>query len=538
MGKQQDLLGKLASTFAALAQTGQGDGCGKGGNKSRRGDQRANQSNQHNKEKLIGGKTPRQIDALLHKGVGWDGGHQFVWWRGAYYHGKFQKGDLTCGNCGFATNRHFRDQCFVCRSPLASGAGGTSGRAAATGEMPRVGAKPAAQHDSPGPTWAQRLVGADDLPSLRTKPPNTLGAALAAASVASLPAEEAGCEPHAPTDGDTAMADDDGKATEVISSVAVASLKQLLSEAALPKELHGLIATTLGRHSKAATEKEASDYAAQVDTLDVTGKNCEQVVAIRRQRAAALERERADLTAKLATEADEREKKTTSDRKVLTDQVQKAKELLDEFEKRTRTQNAAWEAASQTRLDKATTRRDAANAALAKAEEALKNAPSPTAPYHVTQEGTDAMDTSETMADASATTHTTPNAGTIATSAQRILPYCPPPALTPPTDATSLEKLTKVKAMVQLWWVQEVDLPLTAEELGLTLEEIASLVGSDNWVAGAFTSSHAPLSRRIIGLLSTALAALEIGVAVQQAATPALERRVRPRTEAPEEDDV
>ncbi len=109
----------------------------------------------------------------------------------------------------------------------------------------------------------------------------------------------------------------------------------------------------------------------------------------------------------------------------------------------------------------------------------------------------------------------------------------PPPTLKPPTDGESLARLAKAKAAIHLWHVQDDAWPLTAAAIGLTIDEIACLVGEQNWTRSAVISGEAVMSRSLIGNIGVALGQLEVSAAAAAAADSAAKEALMHQLQAP-----
>ncbi len=81
------------------------------------------------------------------------------------------------------------------------------------------------------------------------------------------------------------------------------------------------------------------------------------------------------------------------------------------------------------------------------------------------------------------------------------------------TTPHPLERLRAAKATTQLWQIQARDWAITAEALGLSLDEIAQFVWEANWTRTPVLSTKADLPRPFVGVIGVALTELEISAA-------------------------
>ncbi len=101
-----------------------------------------------------------------------------------------------------------------------------------------------------------------------------------------------------------------------------------------------------------------------------------------------------------------------------------------------------------------------------------------------------------------------------------VMPYVEPPKLA--ITAEDKGMLLAVYAVMTQWQQQGVEFPLTLTTLGLTATQLATFVGPQTWAefyAGdAIPEAEAPLDRRLLGILSTAVTNALVNLQVDEAA--------------------
>ncbi len=202
---------------------------------------------------------------------------------------------------------------------------------------------------------------------------------------------------------------------------------------------------------------------------------------------------------------------------MLADQLAKAQRLLQRFDEKATGVKAEWKAHHEARVAALTRKFKTAEAEVQKAEAARDKAASPNDILGEGQQQQHQRLANDVVMDGTGAPALAAAAGGGAPRAPEqpevLLDFLPPPKLTPPSDPASLERLQKAKATTQLWQIQARDWAITAEALGLSLEEIAQLVGEANWTRTPALSTKADLPRPFVGVIGVALTELEISAA-------------------------
>ncbi len=121
-----------------------------------------------------------------------------------------------------------------------------------------------------------------------------------------------------------------------------------------------------------------------------------------------------------------------------------------------------------------------------------------------------------------------------------VMPYIEPPTICVEGDAETQARLVQLVHVMSHWRQQGVTFPLSLNALGMSPQQLAALVGPTAWgefYAGeAVPAPDAPLDRRLLGVLDTALInsliRLKVDAASAQAASQAARETVRGAAEA------
>ncbi len=298
----------------------------------------------------------------------------------------------------------------------------------------------------------------------------------------------------------------------------MAHIRALLENPVIPAETKERLRADLTCSADAALQHQEDNFTAKNEALNTAGKSYLQVSVMRDPRKDAVRKELADFQHTRLQEEAARTQKVTDERRSLTVQLEKVQAQLKVFDEETAARSAEWAAHYDSRAASIAVKLKAAEDAAAKAAAALAAAPSPHA---------EVPDLAATDADADMDGGATPPAAEAAGAGaqrqhqQHILPFIPPPRLTRPTDPAALAKLQTAKATVQLWMVQSADWPVTPRMLGMEVNDLAQLVGSEHWEQYPVLDTDAVLDRRLIGVVGVALTELEVSAAAAAAAQTA-----------------
>lgn len=478
----------------------------------------------NNRQDRYGGKTYDQALAIIQAG-GWIGVRQWTQWQGRIYCSNFRKGDKCCSNCKCGTVRPDRTRCWICAKWLGYNKGDGPG---SDGTKMEGGMKTTPPTEKMPETSLSKdmPLTAEQWAANRKKPPNTPAVAIARQSAP--PTTCLGDESDADLRDDDGTTDDvEEKETkldaDILNASQLASVKALLDHPSMSATAR----TALQRHADASAEKDRLGFAAKADAVNVAGKTFSQVVLIRERHALAMRQDKEEFETKKATDMKDMKEQHEQARADFTEQLKRAQLHLKNFEDKVLEEKRVWDAHYLQLEAKHAAKVAAAEEALTRAREALKNAPDP---YAVVQaEGNDPGAQDVTMGSQQQQQQQLPPSHQQPQQPRQLLPFIPPPQLTPPNDPEMLKKLHDAKAVVQLWLVQDSDWPLTPENVGLTVEQCAQLAGPENWARAACLTASATLPKSTIGVLSAALTQLEVNTAHSRAAEAAAQKTFEDR---------
>ncbi len=253
------------------------------------------------------------------------------------------------------------------------------------------------------------------------------------------------------------------------------------------------------------------------------------------EHVAKLERARADLTAKHEARRAERLEERRAQEAAFQKQIDacrarllQAEEELAKYSAERSKDEGQWRMLDDRAVRDHDVKITAAKEVLAKvtaAAEAAGEAANIVAPA-TTQEEEDARDDvdKEGMNDAGGDGDDVDMPGTqpnsIDLAVATVMPYVEPPKLAVTPEDKGM--LLAVYAVMTQWQQQGVEFPLTLTALGLTATQLATFVGPQTWAefyAGEeVPAAEAPLDRRLLGILSTAVTNALVNLQVDETA--------------------
>ncbi len=481
-------------------------------------------------EPLYAGRTEQEVSRIISSG-GWVGKRQYGKYKGKVFTSLQRDGDLTCSRCRSATCRPFRSDCWVCGAPLL---GGGKAKDHTKNGQPNKEHKPKEPSGSDqgenDDDYLDALPKAADMASVKRRPPSTATTVLAGASLAaapsyaevvgaSQPAQSPSPPPQPSANPAPAAADPD-----LLDGATLGQVKALVAKLPAAAAEKMVLVKLLEKHVAAEARHKRQDADAKAEAVDFTGWTLECVLAHRETRLAAAKKRLAENSARCEVDQESRRQAHRQDRVKLQKAVDTAVRELKEFDDLTALRSAEWEAAEKAKAADLKEQIERAEEEVARAKAALLAAPAPNTklgPGGAPEAGKEtdggagkgeevAMEEDGRGKGRSNEPHTrTPN---------HFLPMITPPKPQPPTDPHALGRLHQAQAVHQLWSVQEGDWPLTPAMLGLSIQELAQLVGEEIWSRSPFVSDHAPIRKSLAGSIAMALNGLEVSAAAQAAA--------------------
>jgi hypothetical protein len=355
------------------------------------------------------------------------------------------------------------------------------------------------------------LFTAEAWAAQRKRPPNSPNVALAKQQLQKQTEQDEPMEDDTTTVNATDGATGSDEDADILTNAQVANMKALLPHATVGPAAQ----EALRKHAKAVAEKERRGFVTKAGAVSVVGKSYSHAVLMHERMLISAQQERADFELKRAKEVETRREQTDKARKDFQAQVEHAKRELQRFEQKAADEECAWTASYQEGDVRLAAKVTAAQEAVEKAKRDCEtHGPNAIIPAPAGDGGADAS-TGNGAAPAEA--RPAKQASADAATLKQVVPFTPLPVVNPTDDALLIQKLAGARDVIQLWWVQEAEWPLSPATLGLTLEHCAQLLGPQNWAAAACTSVAAPLSRSTIGKLSVALTKLEVSTAMAQA---------------------
>jgi hypothetical protein len=376
-------------------------------------------------------------------------------------------------------------------------------------------------------------------------------AAAAAASAATRAGGDATTTEVATTAAGSMKADEvmisDGAADLTDPTLTAEQERGLKQVAALPGMLGELARQALLDHAAAAARKRGEVQAGKTPTLD--GCTLLQAEAKSAEHLARLQRVRTDLTAKQAARKKERAAVQLTNCANLTRQIERQRLMVKSAEEELAAYTAEcakdelqWGVADAEALAvhdasiaAASQALQAASAMVAKAGVAANEVLWSAEPANDGTAG--AQGTQETaLAATNDITHDT-NAAmdrddddddltSIDVPVTVVKPFIEPPALAVATEDRAM--LLHVFTVLSQWRQQGVEFPLSLAALGMTAAQLATFVGQPAWAeffaAEACPTSDAPLDRRLLGILDTAIVKALMQLQVDESARTAAQQ--------------
>ncbi len=508
------------------------------------------------------------------------GGACTTWNGRRYFHGQIKPQDWTCSRCSFPSNWHDKQQCFACKLPKRESYPAGSRHAGQAGK-----AASASTSHTTARTMTATVTGDDDdgdvdaVPNLpitaktylaaAARPPQSAtvvakAAAAAAANTMTMTADGGAAAANAVvatarggdevttagatnvaassvTMSDASTTDDSADPTDqLLSAEQERGLKQV---AALPGMLGELARQALLDHAAAAARKRGEVQAGKSPTLD--GCTLLQAEAKSAEHLAKLQRVRTDLTAKQAMRRKERATAQQANCANLTKQIERQRLLVKNAEEELAAYTAEcakdelqWGVADAEALAvhdasiaAAAQALQAANVMVAKAGVAANETLWSTEPEvgdpAVTEgtrgHGRAADDGGAHDADTHMNKDDDDEQTSIDVPVMIVKPFIEPPVLA--VAAEDKARLLHVFTVLSQWRQQGVEFPLSLTALGITAAQLAAFVGQQAWteffVAEASPAIDAPLDRRLLGILDTAVVRALMQLQVDESARTA-----------------
>ncbi len=377
-----------------------------------------------------------------------------------------------------------------------------------------------------------KLLTADQWAANRKGPPNTAAVAMARVTVAEdlVNTDKDGddeLDDLSSLHDDATLDEDEDTEANVLTAAQVSTFKSMIKHT----KYGAMAREALKKHNEAMAEKERKGFIAQADAVKTDGKTYAEVLILHERRLLTARQEAEESEKRKAAEVKARREQHDAAKEEFAERLRQAQLEVKKLEEKQKEEDRGWEA-HYLQLDaKHAAKIATAEAAVVKAKEALKTAASP---HDVVKLENDDGKQDTAMGEQGTgqpqqQQPTQQQQPPPPTQPLQLMRFAPTPQLVPPSDPALLQKLHEAKATLHLWSYQEVVLPLTPENLGLSLEQCAQLIGEDNWKRAACMAPDAPLPRSAIGLLQGALTQLEVNTAAarasQEVAAKALEER-------------
>ncbi len=486
---------------------------------------------------LYAGRTTQEAKKIITDG-GWVGNRQFLEYRGKIYTSLRREGDVECTRCHSGTCRHFRSDCWVCGAQLPGGGGQQETTRKGKANKAHKDSKPPKHTNQEGQgeeeeeDFLSTLPKAMDMDYVKKRPPSTAATVLAGVTFSAsavAPGTTETPSPMTPSETPPLQCPPpqlDGDDPDYLDGATLGQVKSLVAKRPTGSKEWTMLKEMLERHVAADSRRKRQGAASKAESMDFTGWTLEKILAHRETRVASTKTRIADNMERREREESERRKSYEQNRATLQKALDKATEQLRIFDEESARRTAEWEAAENARAADLQEQLKLAEEEVARATEAWRKAPAPN-----TKVGAGGSGENENGKGAGKPTGRDGDTHMDEGGADRehgkparpptrnhFQPMITPPKLQPPTDPQALSRLHCAQAVQQLWSVQDGDWPLTPAMLGLSVQEVAQLVGEAIWAKSPLVSEHAHIRKSMIGSIGVALNGLEVTAAAQAAA--------------------